>query len=81
MVIKARYEKGVFKPLEEVPVKEGTIAEVHPPREKTEEKKQRSSLKDHPAYGMWADRKDFKDGADYVNKIRQYRRSVRQSRG
>jgi len=32
------------------------------------------AVKDFAAYGMWKDRTDFKDGVDYVNQIRKYRR-------
>ncbi|MDA2928197.1 antitoxin family protein [Acidobacteria bacterium AH-259-G07] len=73
MVIKAKYEDGVFKPLEDVSAREGTVVEVYLPRE-TKEEKRRPSLKDSPLFGMWADRTDFKDGLDYVNRIRKYRR-------
>lgn len=74
MVIKARYENGVFRPLEDVPAKEGTIAEVYLPGEKREEKKKPRSVKELGVYGMWAGREDIPDGLEYVNRIRKLRR-------
>lgn len=74
MVIKARYENGVFRPLEDVPVKEGTVAEVYLPGERVSKGRRRPPLKDSPLFGMWADREDIGDGVEYVNRIRKYRR-------
>ena len=74
MVIKARYENGVFRPLEAVPVREGTIAEVYLPEESKGEKRPWKSVKDSPVYGIWKDRDDIGTGEDYVKRIRKYRR-------
>lgn len=74
MSIKARYENGVFKPLEDVPAKEGTIAEVYLPGEKREEKKKPKSVREFGFCGMWAGREDIGTGEEYVNRIRKYRR-------
>jgi Protein of unknown function DUF104 len=63
MTISAKYEDGVFKPLEDVKVKEGTPAEQVPTG-------RRRSIKELPFYGMWADRSDIEDGVSYVNKLR-----------
>jgi predicted DNA-binding antitoxin AbrB/MazE fold protein len=73
MTIAAKYEDGVFKPLENVKVKEGTVVEVHLPREQEQPGPSRS-IKDLPFYGMWADRTDIEDGVSYVNKLRDYPR-------
>ncbi len=73
MVIKAKYENGVFKPLEEVPVREGTVVEIHLPEEKAEGKRPRS-IRELGIAGMWKDREDIPDGVEYVNRIRKYRR-------
>ena len=73
MPIKARYENGVFRPLEDVAAEEGTLADVYLPL-KAAEGAERPALKDTPFYGMWADRTDFADGVEYVNRIRKYRR-------
>jgi antitoxin (DNA-binding transcriptional repressor) of toxin-antitoxin stability system len=35
--------------------------------------KKKATVADHPAFGMWADRKDMADPAAYVRKIRQPR--------
>ena len=36
-------------------------------------KKERPSIKDNPAFGMWADREDMKDPSEWVRKIRRGR--------
>ena len=78
MPIRAIYENGVFRPLEDVKAREGTEAEVYlrlnnetagPPSDR------RALLEDLEAYGIWKDRDDFTDGVDYVNQIRKYRRT------
>ena len=78
MVIKAKYEKGIFRPLEKVRVKEGTKADVYLRPEKGNGDKSSpklwKSVKDSPAYGMWKDRNDIGDGVEYVNRIRKLRK-------
>ena len=69
MTIPAKYENGVFRPLEIVQMKEGTVVEVLVPAEQEPAGKRRS-IKDLPFYGMWKDRTDIGDGVDYVNKLR-----------
>jgi predicted DNA-binding antitoxin AbrB/MazE fold protein len=69
MTIPAKYENGVFRPLEIVRTKEGTVVEVLVPAEQEPARKRRS-IKDLPFYGMWKDRADIGDGVDYVNKLR-----------
>jgi predicted DNA-binding antitoxin AbrB/MazE fold protein len=69
MTIPAKYEDGVFRPLEIVQMKEGTVVEVLVPAEQEPARKRRS-IKDLPFYGMWKDRTDIGDGVDYVNKLR-----------
>lgn len=69
MTIPAKYENGVFRPLEIVQMKEGTVVEVLVPAEQEPERKRRS-VKELPFYGMWKDRTDIGDGVDYVNKLR-----------
>jgi len=71
MTIKAKYEKGVFKPLDEVRLKDGTIVEVRT----LAEKKKRRSVRDFPFAGMWKNRKDIPDGLDYVNRLREHPRA------
>ena len=61
MTIAARYEDGVFKPLEDVKIEERT----------EETAGRRRSIKELPFYGMWADRTDIEDGVSYVDKSRR----------
>jgi predicted DNA-binding antitoxin AbrB/MazE fold protein len=69
MTIAAKYENGVFRPLEDVKIKEGTLVEVHVPVEQHATPK-RPSIKDLPFFGIWKDRVDIGDGVDFVNKLR-----------
>ena len=71
MAIAAKYEDGVFKPLEDVKLKEGTRVEVHVPAENIP--KRPKSVRDSPIFGMWADRDDIPDGVTYVNRLREPR--------
>ncbi len=71
MTIAAKYENGVFKPLEDVQLTEGTRVEVHFPAE--DAPKRPKSVRDSPIFGMWADRDDIPDGVTYVNRLRQPR--------
>jgi predicted DNA-binding antitoxin AbrB/MazE fold protein len=70
MTIAAKYEDGVFKPLEEVKLAEGARVEVHvaeQPRRRPE------SVREFAAFGMWADREDIPDGVTYEDRMRQPR--------
>ncbi len=69
MTIPAKYENGVFRPLEAVQIKEGTVVEVHLPAEQQPDEHRRS-IKDLPFFGMWKDREDIGDGVEYVNRLR-----------
>ena len=69
MTIAAKYENGVFRPLQRVNIKEGTVVEVFVPVEQRAEQK-RLSIKNLPFFGIWKDRSDIGDGLDYVNKLR-----------
>jgi predicted DNA-binding antitoxin AbrB/MazE fold protein len=66
MTIAAKYEKGVFRSLEDVKIKEWTIVEVIVPVEQQAAHK-RPSIKDLPFYGIWKDRGDIGVGVDYLN--------------
>ena len=68
MTIAAKYEDGVFRPLGNVSIEEGTIVEVHVPDGAQPDT--RPSIKDLPFYGIWADRDDIVDGVSYVDKLR-----------
>jgi len=67
MTITAKYEDGVFKPLQHVSLTEGTAVEVHIPEEMP---RQMKSVRELPIFGMWSDRDDIPDGVTYVNRIR-----------
>ena len=67
MTIAARYENGVFRPLEDVQIQEGTVVEVYLPAAGDRRPK---SVRDLGAFGMWADRDDVPDGVSYVNRLR-----------
>jgi predicted DNA-binding antitoxin AbrB/MazE fold protein len=73
VTIPAKYENGVFRPLQDVAIQEGTVVEVHVPAE-SERPRKRRSIKDLPLYGMWADRDDITDGISYVNALRNHPR-------
>ena len=68
MVIAAKYEKGVFKPLREVLLEEGTIVEVYV--SSTPGAKAQRSIRELGFVGMWKDRTDIKDGVSYVDDLR-----------
>jgi predicted DNA-binding antitoxin AbrB/MazE fold protein len=68
MVIEAKYEDGVFRPLREVKLKEGTVVEIHVNREDTPRRIQ--SVRELGFAGMWANRADIQDGLSYVNTLR-----------
>jgi hypothetical protein len=69
MVIAAKYENGVFRPLGEVRLKEGTVVEIYVSAEAGI--KERPSIRGLVFAGMWADRADIKDGVSYVNNLRE----------
>jgi hypothetical protein len=72
MTIAAKYENGVFKPLEKVQIEEGVIVEIYVPQA---EKAKPRSIRDLGFAGMWADRDDITDGVSYVNRLRDNPRS------
>ncbi len=72
MTIPAKYENGVFKPLQDVKIEEGTVVEVYVPQG---EKAKPRSIGDLGFAGMWAYRDDITDGVTYVNRLRDNPRS------
>ncbi|HEY2383002.1 MAG TPA: antitoxin family protein [Terriglobia bacterium] len=80
MSIKAVYENGIFKPLEDVPLKEGTEVEAYPMEKKgngdqgSSSEKRGKSLLDNPAFGMWKDYDEIGTGINFENRLRQYRK-------
>ena len=71
MTITAKYEDGVFKPLEDVSVSEGTIVEVRVPSYAGRLKGKARSVGDFAFYGMWKDRTDIGDSVEYINNLRR----------
>ena len=69
MTIPVRYDKGVFRPLRDVPIKEGTVVEVYIPEEATAAG--RRAIADSPFAGMWKDREDITDSDEYINRLRR----------
>lgn len=59
MTISAKYEDGVFKPLQDVAIAEGTVVEVllpaGPPARRP------PPIEQSPIAGMWKDREDITD--------------------
>lgn len=71
MTIAAKYEDGVFKPLQEVTISEGTVVEVHIPSYADRLRTKSRSVQDFAFYGMWKDRTDIGDSVEYVNNLRR----------
>jgi hypothetical protein len=69
MTISAKYENGVFRLLEDVPIQEGTVVEVYVPVE-TPSRRPRS-IGDSPLAGMWRDRGDMADSVEYIDRLRR----------
>jgi hypothetical protein len=72
MTIAAKYENGVFKPLDDVKIEEGTVVEINVPQR---EKSMPGSIRELGFTGMWAYRDDISDGVSYVNHLRDNPRS------
>jgi len=70
MTITAKYEDGVFKPLEDVSIIEGTIVEVRVPSRADRLKSKARSVGDFAFYGIWKDRGDIVDSVEYINSLR-----------
>ena len=71
MTISAKYKDGVFKPLEDVRIIEGTIVEVRVPSRADHLKSQARSVGDFAFYGMWKDRTDITDSVEYISNLRR----------
>ncbi len=69
MTIRARYEKGVFRPLQDIPIKEGTIVEVRLADEVPSHRTR--PISESPFAGMWKDREDMGDSVEYINRLRR----------
>lgn len=71
MTITAKYEDGVFKPLEDVSITEGTIVEVRVPSRADCLNSRARSVGDFAFYGMWKDRTDIGDSVAYISNLRR----------
>jgi len=67
----ATYEDGVFKPLKDVAINEGTIVEVSVPSYADRLKAKCRSVRDFAFYGMRRDRTDIGDSVDYISNLRR----------
>ncbi len=67
MVIRAKYEDGVFKPLERVKLKEGTLLYIEIPVARG----RRTPVRRSGIVGMWKDRRDIRNGVSYVDRLRE----------
>ena len=73
--IAAKYEDGVFKPLEEVTAEDGAIVEVRVSPYSERLKTKSRSVGDFAFFGMWKDRTDIRDSVEYADKLRRGRRN------
>jgi predicted DNA-binding antitoxin AbrB/MazE fold protein len=71
MTITARFENGVFKPLEQVAIQEGTVVQVWVPLNREPLAAKRRSVREFAFTGMWNDRAEMADSVDYVNSLRR----------
>lgn len=71
MTITAKYEDGVFNPLENVTVNEGTIVEVDVPSYADSLRATSRPVGDCAFFGMWKDRTDIGDSVEYIGNLRR----------
>ncbi len=71
MTITAKYEDGVFKPLQDVEIREGSLVEVRIPSGTVHLKRKSPSVASFAFYGMWKDRSDLGDSVEYISKLRR----------
>ena len=69
MTVSAKYENGVFRPLDRVQIQEGTVVEVYVPTEQRSAPRPKS-VREFAFCGMWKDRDDMADSVEYVNRLR-----------
>jgi predicted DNA-binding antitoxin AbrB/MazE fold protein len=71
MTISAKFEDGVFKPLENVTISEGTIVEVRVPSYAGRLKGKSRPVREFAFFGMWKDRTDIGDSVEYISDLRR----------
>jgi len=69
MMIPAKYENGVFRPLQDVRIQEGTLVEVNVPAAVPAGGPR--SIGDSAFAGMWKDREDMADSIEYIDRLRR----------
>lgn len=69
MTIAAKFEDGVFKPLEKVSLAEGTVVELQLPGESAPERS--PEVRNSPIVGLWKDRTDITDSDEYIYRLRR----------
>jgi len=69
MTIPAKYENGVFRPLRDVRIQEGTLVEVNVPADVPAGKPR--SIGTTPFAGLWKDREDMADSVEYIDRLRR----------
>ena len=69
MTVPAKYEHGVFRPLQDVQIPEGTLVEVNVPQAAPARRPR--SIGDTPFAGLWKDREDMADSVEYINRLRR----------
>ena len=70
MTIPAKYENGVFRPIDAVLIEEGTVVEVYIPADPQRAGHRPRSVRDFAFCGMWKDREEMADSVAYVNRLR-----------
>ena len=70
MTISAKYENGVFRSLDAVQFREGTVVEVYVPADPQRASQRPRSVRDFAFCGMWKDRDEMADSVAYVNRLR-----------
>ena len=73
LTITAKYVDGIFKPLEDVCISEGTVVEVRVPSYADRLKGKARSVGDFAFYGMWRNRTDIGDGVEYISNRKEVR--------
>jgi hypothetical protein len=71
MTITAIYENGVFRPLEDMKISERTVVEVRVGVAGGQVKRHPRSVGDFAFYGIWRDRTDIGDSAEYISNLRR----------
>lgn len=69
MTVAPRYEDGVFRPLQDVKIPEGTLVEVNVPQAAAAGRP--PSIGDTPFAGLWKDREDMADSVEYLDRLRR----------